>query len=56
MFDATSTLTTDATLATTYTYTVSLRKMITGLSINAATVSKVDTKSTFTLVPPSKGI
>ena len=40
MYDATSTLTTDSTLATTYTYTVSLRKMIIGLSINAATVNE----------------
>lgn len=56
MFDATSTLTTDSTLATTYTYTVSVRKMITGFSINAATISKVDSKSTFAVVPPIKGI
>jgi hypothetical protein len=56
MYDATSTLTTDSTLATSFTYTIVLRKMINGLSINAATVTKVDSKSTFTLVPPSKGV
>jgi len=56
MFDATSTLTTDSTQATTYFYTVSVRKMINGYSINAATITKVDSKSTFTVVPPIKGV
>jgi hypothetical protein len=30
--------------------------MIQGLSFNAAAIIKVDTKSTFTIVPPSKGV
>jgi hypothetical protein len=56
MFDAANTLTTNATLATTYTYTVKLSKMINGVSFNGATVSKVSTSSAFSLVPPIRNI
>lgn len=42
MLDATNKVTTNLTLATRYNYTVSVRKMIYGLSFNAVTVSLVN--------------
>lgn len=56
MFDALNNVTTNVTNATTYTYTVLVRRMINGLSINAITVTNVNSKSTISVVPPSKGI
>jgi hypothetical protein len=55
MFDASSVLTTDATLAVTVVYTVTLQKQIFGMSANAISVTKGTTLSTFAVASPSIG-
>lgn len=57
MHDADAVETTDSTNATSYTYTVTLLKQITGFSANAVSISKVEeSSSTFTVTPPNRGI
>lgn len=50
--------TTDESLASTFTYTVKLLKMIEGVSANAVSVTKVDqlSQATFLATPPNRGI
>jgi hypothetical protein len=55
MFDASSAPTTDATLAVTVVYTVTLQKQIFGMSANAISVTKGTTLSTFAVASPSIG-
>ena len=57
MYDSASTVTTDPTVAKTYSYTITLLRQINGFSSTAATVTSVGkTNTTFSVVPPNKGI
>jgi hypothetical protein len=55
MFDEAGLTTEDQNLATTYTYTITMKKVINGFSTNAVSVKKVSTESTFNIVAPNKG-
>lgn len=56
MYDVNAQVTTNATLATSYVYNITLLKLITGVSLKAATVKLIGTNSTFTFTPPSLAI
>jgi hypothetical protein len=55
MYDAAGVVTLDALLATTYTHTVKMLKVIEGFSTNAISVKKVSTESTFAIIAPKTG-
>jgi len=57
MYDSSSTVTTDPTIAITYSYSITLLRQINGFSSTAATVTRVGkTNATFSVIPPNKGI
>jgi hypothetical protein len=57
MYDSSSTVTNDSTLAKTYSYYITLLRQINGFSSTAATITNVGkTNSTFSVIPPNKGI
>lgn len=56
MFDASSLETSTAADAVTYTYTVTMTKVIDGYSTNAVVASAVTSQSSFSSVPPMQGI
>jgi len=57
MYDSSSTVTNDSTLAKTYSYSITLLRQINGFSSTAATITNVGkTNSTFSVIPPNKGI
>ena len=55
MFTSNGDITEDATTMVTITYTVTLKKLVTGFSVNAISVKKVSTASTFTIASPNNG-
>ncbi len=56
MFDASGAVTTNAALATSFTYQVSMAKQISGYSSKTATITKSTTLSSITVVAPPNGV
>jgi hypothetical protein len=56
MFDASGAVTTNAALATSFTYQVSMAKQISGYSSKTATITKETTVSSITVVAPPNGV
>ena len=56
MYDINAQVTTNASLATSYVYNITLLRLITGVSVKAATVKLIESKSTFTITPPSQAL
>jgi 3-deoxy-D-manno-octulosonate 8-phosphate phosphatase KdsC-like HAD superfamily phosphatase len=55
MFDASGDVTDDSALATTYTHTVKMHKVIDGFSTEALMATKISTASTIVIVAPKLG-
>jgi len=53
MYDVNAQVTTNSSAATSYVFNITLLRLITGVSLKAATVKLIDSKSTFTFTPPS---
>lgn len=55
-YDSTSAETTIAANVTSYRYTITMTRLINGVTVNAVSITKVTTKSTFTVTTPMLAI